>query len=170
MNQEVKTYVHITTTNDKGETEHATKPGKTIDKMKEDGTEVNESSRMSYYETEFTDISEFNTWAVNGSPVSDKVKLGVVNRGWTLLQQSTARDIVLDDDAEYVGKDTPVDISVEATTERKTRGGQKRSPRQTLDDYAERDPDGMADMVATFLKGLPEELRQQVLSNVSTGA
>jgi len=94
-----KTYVHISKQDSKGETDHLAWPSNKKELQNgEDGIEKH--SVLTYPESEFDSVQEFND-----SRILENVKRAVINRGWTLLQQQTARQLVLADDTDYVTKD-----------------------------------------------------------------
>lgn len=162
----VKTYVHISQGEGEDRKDSAL-PKSRVDSMKKNNETFVEYSQLSYDETEFESVEEFLKFTVNGNPVPDTVKLGWVNRGWTLAQQAAARVLVLDDDAEYVNKDTPVSILDEATQERERRKATtEQKSRRNLSKYADEDPEGFATMLAEFAQNLPDDMKAKIFANV----
>jgi hypothetical protein len=131
--------------------------------MREENDEFTEHSSLTYPETEFESIDEFNSFEVNGTPVPEAVKLQWVNRGWTLAQQQAARTLVLDDDPEYVNQDEPVSILEAATEERERRKATtEQKSRRSMSRFADEDPEGFATMLADFAQNLPDEMYEKV--------
>lgn len=161
MKSENKSYVHISKVNKDGEEEHVAQPPKAVEKMAAEGKDFKQFSTIDYVETYYTDIQEFiNQTMPDGSPVDAEVKLAIVNRGWVLAQQAIAKDLVLEDEAEFVTgvpgatpKTGPVDISGEVLSPKKS-GTRKRDPesgaRKYLRELLAADPDKLESLIREF--------------------
>lgn len=161
MKTENKAYVHISRVDKEGAEEHVAQPPKAVEKLVAEGKDFKQFSTLDYVETSFTDIQEFiDIKMPDGSPVDAEVKLAIVNRGWVLAQQAVAKDLVLDDDVDFVTgiagatpKTGPVDISGEVLSPKKG-GGRKRDPeasaRKSLRDLLTADPEKLAQLIAEF--------------------
>lgn len=155
MQKEAKTYIHISTSNDKGEEKHIAQPEKAVQKMTETGEEFKQFSTLKYFETQFDSPQEFmDVTLPDGSAVSDDVKKDIINRGWVLFQQATAKALVLEDDEEFVNKgEQPVDISEVALSPKekaRKRGTPQTRARKSLRELMDEDPEGFELLIAEF--------------------
>lgn len=148
-----KTYIHITK-NVNGKAKEFAWPDSKVQKS---GAGLPKHSLITYPETEFETVKEFVE-----SNILDDLKLAVINRGWTLEQQQTARQIVLDNDPartskdlgvlDFDAKDRPtVDIFDLVNTPKERRGGTPESKaRSNMQKLAEADPEKLLALLAEF--------------------
>ena len=102
MTSETKTYIHISQVGKDGKEDHFAQ-AKSVEKLVEKGEDFKQFSTLNYIESQFESAQEFmDAKTSDGSPVTDEVKKGIINRGWLLYQQVAARYIVLKDDADFV--------------------------------------------------------------------
>lgn len=155
MQKETKSYVHISTLNDKGEEVDQPKARKEVEKMTADGKDFKQFSTLIYSETQFESVDEFVALTMpDGSPVDAGVKRDIVNRGWVLAQQAAAKALVLDDDEEYTNKgEEPQDISevvLSPKEKARKRGTPQTRARKSLRELMDEDPDGFEALIAEF--------------------
>lgn len=161
MKPENKSYIHISRVNKDGEEEHVAQPPKAVEKLVTEGKDFKQFSTLDYIETTIESVQEFVDMKMpDGSPVDAEVKLAIINRGWILAQQAVAKDLVLEDDVDFVTgvpgateKTGPVDISGEVLSPKKG-GGRKRDPeaaaRKSLRDLLLADKAKLEQLIAEF--------------------
>ena len=157
MQKETKAYVHVSTTNDKGEEKHQAKARKEVETMIAESKDesLKQFSTLIYSESQFDSVDEFVALKMpDGSEVTPEVKRDIVNRGWVLAQQAAAKALVLDDDEEYTNKgEEPQDISevvLSPKEKARKRGTPQTRARKSLRDLMDEDPDGFEALIAEF--------------------
>lgn len=149
MKHNTETYVHITTGSGE-DAKDSVLPESRVKTLVEEKKQFTEVRRQQYDISEFESIEEFaGLTLADGSPVSDEVKLDIINRAWVLRQQQTARREILSENSE--SSDSPISLHDAALvpTERRQASTETKA-KNNLSKLAKEDPEAFAALLAEF--------------------